>query len=47
MSNNVLYLIIAALAAAVIVLGYLYWDASRTRGVSLQVDERGVSIQTN
>jgi RsiW-degrading membrane proteinase PrsW (M82 family) len=44
--NNVLYLVIGALAVAVAVLGYqLYQDRHKPQGVHIDVGPGGLSIQ--
>ena len=46
--NNGLYLIIGALAVAVIGLGiYVYQEESKPDGVELRIGENGVSIEEN
>lgn len=46
--QNTLYLIIGALAVAVLVLGvYLYQQESKPDGVEIKVDENGISIEGN
>ncbi len=46
--NNGLYLIIGALAVAVIGLGiYVYQEESKLDGVELRIGENGVSIEEN
>ncbi|MFZ3035053.1 MAG: hypothetical protein WA138_13700 [Parvibaculum sp.] len=46
MNRNTLYLIIGALAAAVIVVGYFYYQESQS-GVSIQIGDHGVKIDGN
>ena len=46
MSRNTLYLIVGLLAAAVIVVGYLYYQESQS-GVSIQIGDHGVKIDGN
>lgn len=44
--NNVLYLIIGALAVGVAVLGYnVYQDRKEPKGVQINLGEKGLSIQ--
>ena len=44
--NNVLYLIVGALAVTVVVLGYnLYQDRKEPKGLHINLDEKGLSIQ--
>ena len=48
MKNHTLYLIIAVLAVALIVLGIYMWrEQSKPEGVEIKIDEHGVSIQKN
>jgi hypothetical protein len=46
MSRNVLYLVIGLLAAGVVVVGYLYYQESRS-GVDIEIGEQGVTIEGN
>jgi len=46
MSRNTLYLVVGLLAAGIAVLGYLYYQESRS-GVSIQLDDRGLTIEGN
>lgn len=46
MKQNTLYLVIGALAAALVALGlYVYREQSKPSGVELRIDESGISIQ--
>ncbi len=46
MNQNVLYLIIGALAVIVIALGvYVYQKESEPSGVELRIDDSGISIE--
>jgi predicted negative regulator of RcsB-dependent stress response len=46
MSRNVLYLVIAVLAVAAVVIGYqLYQERQKTTGIEISVGERGISIE--
>ncbi|MER9224959.1 hypothetical protein NKI72_03165 [Mesorhizobium sp. M0437] len=46
MKQNYLYLIIGALAVAVIALGiYVYGEETRPKGVELRIDHSGISVQ--
>lgn len=46
MNRNVLYLIIGALVVATAVFGYqLYQERQKTRGVQINIGERGLSIE--
>lgn len=48
MRQNTLYLIIGALAVAVIALGiYIYREELKPSGVELRIDDSGVSIEQN
>ena len=48
MQQNKLYLIIGALAVAVVVLGIYVWrQESKPSGVEIKLDENGVSVQQN
>lgn len=44
MSRNALFLVIALLAAVVLVVGYLYYQESRS-GIEIEIGEYGVSIE--
>jgi hypothetical protein len=45
-NRNVLYVVIAVLAVASVVLGYqLYQERQKTTGVQINVGERGISIE--
>jgi RsiW-degrading membrane proteinase PrsW (M82 family) len=44
--NNILYLIVGALAVAVVVLGYnLYQDRKEPKGLHIDLGEKGLSIE--
>jgi hypothetical protein len=46
MNRNILYLIIGALAAVAVVLGYQhYQQRQKTTGVEISIGERGISIE--
>jgi hypothetical protein len=46
MNQNVLYLIIGALAVIVVALGvYVYQKESEPSGVELRIDDSGISIE--
>jgi len=48
MKQNMLYVIIGALAVVVIALGvYVYREQTRPKGVELKIDDKGISIQQN
>jgi hypothetical protein len=46
MSRNVLYTLIVLLVASVVVVGYLYYQESRS-GIDIQIGRDGVSIEGN
>jgi len=46
MSRNVLYLVIGALVAAIVVFGYqLYQERQKTTGIEINVGKSGVTIE--
>jgi len=48
MNRNGLYVLIAALVAAVLVLGYMYYrEQQKPSGVEIRLGEDGVSIESN
>lgn len=48
MKQNYLYLVIGALAVAVIALGiYVFREESKPAGVELRIDDKGISIEQN
>ncbi len=48
MQQNRLYLIIGALIVAVIVLGAYVWrQETKPKGVEIQLNEKGISVQEN
>lgn len=48
MQQNRLYLIIGALAVAVVALGiYVFREESKPSGVELRIDNNGISVQEN
>lgn len=48
MRQNQLYLIIGALAVAVIALGIYVWrEETKPKGVELRIDESGISVEEN
>lgn len=48
MQRNQLYVLVGALAVAVIVLGiYVLREETKPAGVEMRIDESGVSIQQN
>ena len=48
MNRNSLYLIVGALAVAVIVLGiYVIREESKPDGVEIRLDENGLSVEQN
>lgn len=46
MSRSMLYLVIGLLAAGVLVVGYLYYQESRS-GIEIKIGEHGVTIDGN
>lgn len=44
MNRNALYLVIGLLAAGVLVVGYLYYQESRS-GIEIEIGEHGISIE--
>lgn len=46
MSRNVLYLVVGLLVALVLVVGYLYYQESRS-GIEIKIGEHGVTIDGN
>lgn len=48
MNRNTLYLLVGALIVVVIGLGvYVYREETKPKGVEIQLDQSGVSIQEN
>jgi predicted negative regulator of RcsB-dependent stress response len=46
MNRNILFVVIGALAAVAVVLGYqLYQSRQKTTGVEIDIGERGISIE--
>lgn len=46
MNRNVLYLVIGALSAAAVVLGYqLYQEQQKTSGIEINVGKSGISVE--
>lgn len=46
MNRNVLYLVIGLLAAGVVIVGYLYYQESRS-GITIELGEQGLTIEEN
>ena len=46
MSRNSLYLVIALLAAGIAIVGYLYYQESRSR-IDIEIGEHGLTIEGN
>lgn len=47
-SRNTLYLLIGLLAASVIVVGYLYYEETRSQsGIEIEIGEHGITIEEN
>ena len=47
MNRNLLYGVIGALIVIVAVLGYRYYQASQTTGISIELNDSGLSIEGN
>jgi uncharacterized membrane protein len=48
MTRNRLYLIISALAVAIVVLGYLFYqERQKNNGIEIKVDKSGIYIEEN
>lgn len=48
MSRNILYVVIGILAIVAAVLGYqIYQDRQSASGIEIDIDEDGVTIETN
>ena len=47
MPRNVLFLVLGLLIAAVLVLGYLYYQERQQSGVDIQIGKKGVQIEGN
>ena len=48
MSRNVLYLVIAVLAALAVVLGYQYYqERQKPDGIKIEMGKDGISVETN
>lgn len=47
MNRNVTYLVIGALVVAVAVIGYMLYQERQTSGIDINVDDSGISIETN
>jgi|LauGreDrversion4_2_1035121.scaffolds.fasta_scaffold262356_3 hypothetical protein len=46
MSSSVSYLVIGLLTLGIAVIGYLYYDETRSRsGIEIQIDENGVTME--
>lgn len=46
MSSSVSYLVIGLLTVGIAVIGYLYYDETRSRsGIDIQIDEHGVTLE--
>ncbi len=46
MNRNVLYLVIGALAVAVVVIGYSLYQEQQS-GIEIEIGEKGVSVEGN
>ncbi len=47
MSRNTLYLVAGVLAAALIVVGYLYYQDSQRTHIDIEIDDNGITIDGN
>lgn len=48
MNNRVSYLVIGLLTIGIVVIGYLYYDETRSRsGIDIQIDGHGVTLEEN
>jgi hypothetical protein len=47
MNRNLLYAVIGALVVIVGILGYRYYQASQTTGISIEMNDSGISIEGN
>lgn len=47
MSRNNLYLVAGLVAAALIVVGYLYYEESQRTHIDIEIDDNGISIDGN
>ncbi|WP_202909498.1 hypothetical protein [Alkalilacustris brevis] len=47
MSRNILYLLVGALAVAVLFLGYQYYQESQTEGLEIEINGSGLSIEAD
>jgi len=46
MNRPIVYLVVAALVVAAVVLGYLYYQEQQKPGIDIEVGKNGVSIET-
>ena len=46
MNRNVLYLVIGALAVAVVVIGYMLYEEQQS-GIEIEIGENGISVEGN
>ncbi len=46
MKRNALYVVIGLLAVGIIVIGYMYYQESRS-GINIRIGDHGVTIQGN
>ena len=46
MNRNVLYLVIGALAVAVVVIGYMLYQEQQS-GIEIEIGENGISVEGN
>lgn len=46
MTRNALFLLVGALGIGIAVLGYLYYEETRSRsGIEIQIDENGLTME--
>ncbi|MCC0055506.1 MAG: hypothetical protein H6883_05155 [Rhodobiaceae bacterium] len=45
MNRNALYGIIGVLAAAIIIIGYMYYQEQQKSGIQIEMGKNGVSIE--
>jgi len=47
MNRNTLYLVVGLLAAALIIVGYLYYQDSQKTRIGIEVNDDGITIEGN
>lgn len=45
MTRNALYWVAGLLAAAVLVIGYLYYDQQQRSGISIEIGDQGLTVE--